>query len=1188
MSVIHLSDATKFGLSKKALPADDYTKFRSNFISYIEKIKTASQNNENEEHIKNIINDFLRMNFYSEARFSINTDGNIDSAIKENGELLVIIETKTPYNKSEMIYEGNLNRKALHEVVYYYLERAVDTSKSKAMISIKCQIRHLIVTDGINWFLFDANAIHEITDGKIEHAFYQYKNGQRPYKDDTSAFHEELRQYFDEMNINEKLSYIYFNAEECSRTKTQTTGVYNVLSQGYLLKNRIRINYEPHKLNERFYHELLYIMGMKEVEKDNRVVVEIDTSIKNSLSYQINRLLNKKETPESEIDQRIYELVIIWVNRLLFIKLFEGQLISFNSDEPAYHILDNEKIQSFEDLECLFFEVLGRKKREENDFFNRFAEIPYLNSSLFEKQDVETGQGSYHNGIMISELKNEPIRIYPSSVLGKKVKKDPDILTYIIDFLNSYNFASDEANVDETSSREILDAAVLGLIFEKLNGYRDGSTYTPSVITDYLAKETVEQTVLSRVNAEMGWNCESLNDIRNKLDTLVQRKRVNEIINSITICDPSVGSGHFLVSVLNYLIATKKECEVLFIYGTDKLLKDCSIEVEKDVLCVKYGDGSPFVYKRKSNESREIQGTLFNEKRTIIENCLFGSDINVTAVSICQLRLWIELLKNAYYENGVMETLPNIDINIKTGNSLTYYANFEVGESIIKSNKNSSDVSPADLKTLKEYRTSVKEYKSCSDKSKKKEIISRIRQIKDNLFYNDAQQHLDDKKNSDNKFENAIEWAIEFPEVIDEDGKFTGFDIVIGNPPYIQLQTMHKGADTLAKMNYATYARTGDIYCLFYELAYKLLKPNGMLAYISSNKWMRAGYGEALRNFLVTKTDPVQLIDFSGEKVFPKVTVDVNILIYRKSDNQFNTLSCIIKDSDWRNNLSDYVRQHAVSNRFDSSGSWVILSPVEQSIKRKIEAIGTPLKDWDISINYGIKTGANDAFIIDGAKKDELIAADPKSADIIRPILRGRDIKRYGFDFADLWLINTHNGIKDKGIPPVDINDYPAVKAHLDLYRDKISVRNDKGDTPYNLRNCVYTDDFSKQKIVWKRIGSDLRFCYDEQGMFCLDSTCFATGNRLKFLTLLLNSPLGRYLLKDSPKTGTGDLLISVQAIEPILVPTITDEVNNSFEMLFELCSSDNGQGEGNKLLNEELFNLYGFSAEEREYIMLF
>ena len=710
------------------------------------------------------------------------------------------------------------------------------------------------------------------------------------------------------------------------------------------------------------------------------------------------------------------------------------------------------------------------------------------------------------------------------------------------------------------------------------------------MITDYLAKETVEKTVLQKVNIEMGWKCGSLVDIRNKLDTLEQRKRVNEIINSITICDPSVGSGHFLVSALNYLIAAKKECEVLFIYGTDKLLKDCQIFVEKDVLCIKYGDGSPFVYKRKSNESREIQGTLFNEKRTIIENCLFGSDINVTAVSICQLRLWIELLKNAYYDNGVMETLPNIDINIKTGNSLTYYAKFEVGESIIKSNKNSSEVDSSDLASLREYRNSVKEYKSCSDKFKKKQIIAKIKQIKDNLFYNDAQQHLEDKKDSANKFDNAIEWAIEFPEVIDENGKFTGFDIVIGNPPYIQLQKMNNGADALAKMNYATYVRSGDIYCLFYELAYKLLKKNGMLAYISSNKWMRAGYGEALRNFLVTKTDPVQLIDFSGEKVFQKVTVDVNILIYRKAENQFNTLSCIIKGSDWRNNLSDYVRQHAVSNRFDSSGSWVILSPVEQSIKRKIESIGTPLKDWNIKIYRGILTGYNEAFIIDRKKKDELISADPKSAEIIRPILRGRDIKRYGFDFADLWLINTHNGIKEKGIPPVDINQYPAVKAHLDKYWDKISVRNDKGDTPYNLRNCVYTDDFSKQKIVWKRIGSILRFCYDESGMFCLDSTCFATGDKLKFLTLLLNSPLGRYLLKDSPKTGTGDLLISVQALEPLLIPPITDLIINSFDQeydtLTQMCFDDKIDYE--RKIYIQLCKLYCFDEAEIKYISTF
>ena len=1196
MSALHLSDTEKLGLSKKALSAKEYANFRANFQSYLEKIKKASLANENEEHIKNIINDFLRINFFSESKYTINTDGNIDSSIKENDDLLVIIETKAPSNKAEMITESNINRKAFHEAVYYYLERAVDTTKSKAMIFTKCQLRRLIVTDGINWFLFDVNKIHSITDGKIEHAFYQYKNGQRPYKDDTAAFYEELRQYFDEMNVNEKLEYLYFNAEECSKTKSRTIALYKVLSASYLLKKTIVIP-DPHTLNIKFYHELLYIMGLKEVEKDNRVLVEIDISIMNSLSYQINRLLNKKDTPESEIDQRIYELVIIWINRLLFIKLFEGQLISFNSDESAYHILDNEKIQSFEDLECLFFEVLGKKKREENSFFNQFSEIPYLNSSLFEKQDVETGQGVYHNGIMISELKNEPIRLYSSSVLGKKIKKDLDILTYIIDFLNSYNFASDEANVDENSSREILDAAVLGLIFEKLNGYRDGSTYTPSVITEYLAKETVEKTVLQKVNTEMGWKCGSLVDIRNKLDTLEQRKRVDEIINSITICDPSVGSGHFLVSALNYLIAAKKECEVLFIYGTDKLLKDCQIFVEKDVLCIKYGDGSPFVYKRKSNESREIQGTLFNEKRTIIENCLFGSDINVTAVSICQLRLWIELLKNAYYDNGVMETLPNIDINIKTGNSLTYYAKFEVGESIIKSNKNSSEVDSSDLASLREYRNSVKEYKSCSDKFKKKQIIAKIKQIKDNLFYNDAQQHLEDKKDSANKFDNAIEWAIEFPEVIDENGKFTGFDIVIGNPPYIQLQKMNNGADTLAKMNYATYVRSGDIYCLFYELAYKLLKKNGMLAYISSNKWMRAGYGEALRNFLVTKTDPVQLIDFSGEKVFQKVTVDVNILIYRKAENQFNTLSCIIKGSDWRNNLSDYVRQYAVSNRFDSSGSWVILSPVEQSIKRKIESIGTPLKDWNIKIYRGILTGYNEAFIIDGKKKDELISADSKSAEIIRPILRGRDIKRYGFDFADCWVI-----LAKYGSYKYLESTYPAVYEHLCKYKEKLKNRgqcrytssgkvNSGKDFPgqhhwLELDNnpCQeYLDDFSKQKIVWGEISDKPKFALDTCGEYTISNTAFMlTGDHLEYLVAILNSEYSQYCFsRISTTTGEGTVRWLKYKIETLPIPPLNRIAEKT---ILNYLSGLEIEQTVNDSINQIIYNMFNFTDEEIRY----
>ena len=289
--------------------------------------------------------------------------------------------------------------------------------------------------------------------------------------------------------------------------------------------------------------------------------------------------------------------------------------------------------------------------------------------------------------------------------------------------------------------------------------------------------------------------------------------------------------------------------------------------------------------------------------------------------------------------------------------------------------------------------------------------------------------------------------------------------------------------------------------------------------------------------------------------------------------------------------MSNFVQQQSVECRFESSDSWVILSPIEQSIKRKIESVGTPLKDWDIQINYGIKTGFNDAFIISTEKRNEILnncsseEERTRTAELIRPILRGRDIKRYGYNWADLWIINIHNGIKDVK-PRIDINEYPAVKAHLDLYWDKISKRADKGDTPYNLRNCAYLEDFNKPKIIWKRIGSILRFSYDVNGHFGLDSTCFATGQHMEYLCCILNSLMGHYMFKDSPKTGTGDLLVSVQAIEPIMIP-LNKEIEKLFKkLLIEVLEQDPKKAE--KEINRLAFKLYDLSPEEIRYITNF
>ena len=294
----------------------------------------------------------------------------------------------------------------------------------------------------------------------------------------------------------------------------------------------------------------------------------------------------------------------------------------------------------------------------------------------------------------------------------------------------------------------------------------------------------------------------------------------------------------------------------------------------------------------------------------------------------------------------------------------------------------------------------------------------------------------------------------------------------------------------------------------------------------------------------------------------------------------------------YRQKSGVFIRQNASVCNF-SSESWVVLSPIEQSIKAKVEAVGTPLKDWDIHINYGIKTGFNDAFIISGEKRKELIEQDPKSAEIIRPILRGRDIKRYGYDFADLYLLfipwhfPLHNdssitGASEKAEQAFRVQ-YPAIYNHLLKYKKELSNRN-KAETGiryewYALQRwgANYWEDFSKQKIIWKRVGSILRFCFDNEKHFVLDSTCFATGSHIKYLLGILNSKLGNYMLQDSPKTGTGDLLISVQAIEPIKIPIPNSKIERQIEEMLQIEDYQN--------IDRLIYEIYKLSEEEIQFI---
>ena len=784
-----------------------------------------------------------------------------------------------------------------------------------------------------------------------------------------------------------------------------------------------------------------------------------------------------------------------------------------------------------------------------------FAEVPFLNGGLFECLDktktidgVEQAynfDGFSRNDRTFADGRYRYRAVVPNTLFFDEKRG-------LFSILNKYNFTIEENTPEE--QQVALDPELLGKVFENLLGAynpetketarnQSGSFYTPREIVKYMVDES-----LIAYLGESDFNRSLFApDFKYEAAHVEKYKTVADKLKAVKVLDPACGSGAFPMGLLNRMV------EVLQ-------------RIEPDT-------------------------NVYEQKLAIIENCLYGSDIQSIAAQITKLRFFISLIvdceRDASKPNFGIPTLPNLETKFVSANSLIGKKKREAQLKLFEN----PEIEPTKIELAK-VRHEHFMAKSASAKRRLREKDQELREKLANLLADDNNFAPEDAKqlaawnpydqNAVSKFFDP-EWMFGLNE--------HPFDIVIGNPPYIQLQ--NNGGE-LAKLyadcDYKTFARTGDIYCLFYERGQQLLKDGGHLCYITSNKWMRAGYGEKTRGFFADSTNPKLLIDFAGVKIFESATVDTNILLFSKSVNQHKTWCAITnkQNKDSVKNLSVFVQQQGVECDFTDSDSWVILSPIEQSIKRKIEAVGTPLKDWDINIYRGVLTGYNDAFIISTEKRDEILAncqneeERKKTAELIRPILRGRDIKRYGYEWADLWIINTHNGVKGK-LPRIDVNEYPAIKAHLDQYWDKISKRADKGETPYNLRNCAYMEDFNKPKIIWKRIGSILRFSYDVKGHFGLDSTCFATGQHMAYLCCILNSLMGHYMFKDSPKTGTGDLLVSVQAIEPIMIP-LNKEIEKIFKkLLIEVLEQDSKKAE--KEINRLAFKLYDLSPEEIGYI---
>ncbi|UOS18658.1 class I SAM-dependent DNA methyltransferase [Helicobacter pylori] len=1189
---------------KKYNPQEPKKETIENFEKEINSLLENAKRQDGEEFQKNEINEFLK-NTYD---YHCNTYEKVDSAIYVDGKARVLIEVKALNNRNEFPKDReNPLSKAFCQMVFYFLKE-IEKNNS---------LKHAIICNVHEFFLFDCKDLLFLKEDKRITDFHKDCTKKEGTDPSTKRFYSDLEEYL-KKDFEGELRYTYFNLSSDDSKEL----IYQVLSHEVLLKQKKTL--DANTLNKDFYEELLYILGLEEQNEKGKILIK-PSRTQNSLSDAL-----KKEYKNLD-DEEVMALLIAWNNRILFLRLLESLLISFNHFEKPFLTIEN--FENFKTLNTLFFEVLAKKN---NERFKEIKEdkilgkIPYLNSSLFDKTPLES------DGHEIKLLNNKSLEIYPKSILKKdkdyQNKKDLPLLEYLFTFLHAYDFTTTPKDIKDnknTSESRLINPSVLGLVFEKLNGYKEGSFYTPSFITSYMCKESITTIVLDKFNQKYNIECEDLKELKNYLKNSYKedkRKEYLQVLLTLRICDPAVGSGHFLVSALNEMVWIAYEL------GLITSLYRHSLRLENDEIIIQHTQtGEIFNYKKPHSENdphHHIQKELFELKKSIIENCLFGVDINPNSCEITKLRLWIELLKYSYYifEEGkntnALETLPNIDINIKCGNSLIF--NFPLNSKLtigqtLEFSKN--------LKAeIKEYKNSVMFYKEgLGEKAKILQNIAKLKSLIINYFIeqHQAKRHLKESlkafiseygdgifdistafgmemlkiaRHKDNNYKfvptltkkqpspigveanrllikikecyetlenlknsKTLEWRFEFPEVLDDEGDFLGFDCIIGNPPYIRQEQIREIKPLLQKQYQDFYNSTADIYTYFFALSYHLLKEKGFNAFITSNKYARAKYGAKLRELLLKKTTIVSYMELNTLKVFESAAVDTSIMSFIKQtppkESDFNYYEPNPDDkNDLKSARSLTMRQNALSTE-----SFIFANASFLDLRDKMESVGTPLKDWDIQIYRGILTGANEAFIITTEKREEILNAcktqeERKLTDaLIKPILRGKDIKRYSYEWAGEWVINTHNGytsnLKFK-IPPIDIEKYPATKAHLDSHYDTIATRSDQGDTPYHLRNCAYLEDFEKEKIVYGEIVQEPRFYLDnggcELGYFYAEATSFIlTGEHLRYLLGMLHSKLITFAFKTfyaGGGLGESGYRYKKAFIERLPIPKITPQ----------------------------------------------
>ncbi len=1222
---------------KKPILETELNEFIKTLKDYKINLENNLKNNEDSLVANALSKFFENLSFQCEVKSIHKGNSGIDLALKKDGLTQVIIEAKLP-NSREFFSPSRPNCKALHECVLYYLR------ERKALNS---SLKHIIITDFYSFFIFKADLFEELFNKNkyFKEAFENFESKNSLFKGNTDEIYKEFEKI---LNGDSTLKGLFVDLkpilEQDKLSFSKLKPLFKIFSKDCLL-SEFNPN-DANSLNNAFYKELLYILGLCESKQNSKLIIAKSEESKEEQGTFYTAINSKLKEENFET---ILKLLILWLNRILFLKLIESNLVRFNDDKNL-KFLNFKKIPDFDKLSELFFEVLAKEKSTRKK--SEFAYLPYLNSSLFEKQSIE-------NTLEISSLSNDlKLFYYKNTVLKddkcKAKKGQVGLLEYLFEFLDSFDFGSDDEQSEILSQKELISSSVLGNVFEKLNGYKEGSFYTPSFITSYMCKESITKVVLDKFNAQFDLDAKNISELRKSLRK-EDKKAQKELLNSIRICDPAVGSGHFLVSALNVMLSIYDELNLFD--------EEFYLEVQNDEILITNHKGE-FIECKRPNTPKDkahlIQQELFYTKKDIIENNLFGVDINPNSCEITKLRLWIELLKHSFYQSfddgnyHDLKTLPNIDINIKCGNSLVSY--FETGKSLshypnIKERINKYKHIVKDYKEgfytdkshinqeIKNLKISFKnfcfadkfkkEMKGFNDKCEKysKKYGNFLAINDENLkFFVSANLTLFDfdekeatkefanlKKEYDNIFNlesnHPFEWRFEFPEILDDDGNFKGFDLIIGNPPYIRQEEIKELKPHLAK-NYKVYKGTSDIYTYFYELGFNVLKENGILSFITSNKYTRAGYGEALREFLLKNTCILKYIDLNGIKVFDSATVDTSILSFEKikiKENTFKYLSLnneLLKNYDFE--ISAIKEFLNISQNSLSKESFTFSDENTSALKAKIERIGTPLKEWyGLNINYGIKTGYNEAFIITTEKRNEILAKckdeaeKERTAKLIRKMLRGRDIKRYSYEWAGLWVIGTFPSLK------LDIEQYPALKQYLSQFLPRIEQSGEKGCRKKTSNkwfetqdNIAYYEEFEKEKIVWNPVSGEYLFSYIKEHIFFNNSLFMMTLDvfSLKYILAFMNSNCYKWLI--TLKTNliqTGSYAYGAKdKIERLPIPKINskneklaDELINSVDEILkakEQNKNANTQELENKI-NSLVYKLYNLTEEEIKII---